>query len=119
MRVKASLQTVYCVNKILGLTKILCLNDWIVRFQNGCIKVVIERCVVQFYREIIIVIANRTRAARLLNFEITRMISGRIALHSVQIPLVILQMMKQMIPAIFSLKHFCGRNSSLKAFLNR
>ena len=84
------------------------------RFQNGCHKVVIERCVAQLYCGIILVIANRTRAARLLNFEITSMISSRIEIHSVQIPLVILQMMMKMIPAIFYLKHFCGRNSSLK-----
>ena len=84
------------------------------RFQNGCHKVVIERCVAQLYCGIILVIANRTRAARLLNFEITSMISGRIEIHSVPIPLVILQMMTQMIPAIFYSKHFCGRNSSLK-----
>ena len=84
------------------------------RFQNGCHKVVIERCVVKLYCEIMLVIANRTRAARLLNFEITPMISGRIEIHSVQILLVILQMMMQMIPAISYLKHFCGRNSSLK-----
>ena len=33
--------------------------------------------------------ANRTRAARLFDFEITRMISDQIALHSVQLPLFI------------------------------
>ena len=54
-------------------------------FQNGSNKVVIT--VVQFRSEIILVISNRTRAARSFNFEITRMISDQIALHSVQLPL--------------------------------
>ena len=57
------------------------------RFQNGCNKVVIEPRVVQFWSEIILVISNRTRAARSFNFGITRMISAQIALHSVQLPL--------------------------------
>ena len=57
------------------------------RFQNGCNKVVIELRVLQFWSEIILVISNRTRAARSFNFEITRMISDQIALHSVQLPL--------------------------------
>ena len=48
---------------------------------------VIELRVVQFWSEIILVISNRTRAARLFDFEITRMISDQIALHSVQLPL--------------------------------
>ena len=34
-------------------------------------------------------ISNRTRAARSFDFEITRMISDQIALHSVQLPLYI------------------------------
>ena len=59
------------------------------RFQNGCNKVVIEPRVVQFWSEIILVISNRTRAARSFDFEITRMISAQIALHSVQLPLFI------------------------------
>ena len=42
---------------------------------------VIELRVVQFWSEIILVISNRTRA--------TRMISDQIALHSVQLPLLI------------------------------
>ena len=50
---------------------------------------VIELCVVQFWSEIILVISNRTRAARSFDFEITRMISDQIALHSVQLPLLI------------------------------
>ena len=46
---------------------------------------VIELCVVRFWYEIILVISN----ARLFDFEITRMISDQIALHSVQLPLFI------------------------------
>ena len=49
---------------------------------------VIEPRVVQFWSEIILVISNRTRAARSFDFEITR-ISAQIALHSVQLPLFI------------------------------
>ena len=59
------------------------------RFQNGCNKVVIEPRVVQFWSETIFVISNRTRAARSFDFEITRMISAQIALHSVQLPFLI------------------------------
>ena len=40
---------------------------------------VIEPRVVQFLSEIILVISNRTRAARSFDFEITRMISNLIA----------------------------------------
>ena len=65
------------------------------RFQNGSNKVVIELRVVQFSSEIILVISNRTRArtraARSFDFEITRMISNQIALHSVQLPLLIIK----------------------------
>ena len=50
---------------------------------------VIELRVVQFWSEIILVISNRTRAARSFDFEITRMISDQIALDSVQLPLLI------------------------------
>ena len=49
---------------------------------------VIELRVVQFWSEIILVISNRTHAARSIDFEITRMISDQIALHSVQLPLL-------------------------------
>ena len=42
---------------------------------------VIELSGVQFWSEIILVISNRTRAARSFDFEITRMISDQIALH--------------------------------------
>ena len=48
---------------------------------------VIELRVVQFWSEIILVISNRPRAACSFDFEITRMISNKIALHSVQLPL--------------------------------
>ena len=57
------------------------------RFQNGCNKVVIEPRVVQFWSQILLVISNRTHAAHLFDFEIRRMISAQIALHSVQLPL--------------------------------
>ena len=57
------------------------------RFENGFDKVVIELLVVQFWSEIILVISNRTSAQREFDFEITRMISGQIVLHSVQLPL--------------------------------
>ena len=55
--------------------------------KNRCIKVVIELRVEQFWPEIVLVISNRTCAARSFSFEITRMISDQIALHSVQSPL--------------------------------
>ena len=60
------------------------------QFQSRCNKVVIEPRVVQFWSELILVISNRTRAARLFNFEITPTISAQIALHSVQLPLLII-----------------------------
>ena len=60
------------------------------RFQNGSNKVAIELRVVQFWSEITLVISNRIRATRLFDFEITRMISDQIALHSVQLPLLML-----------------------------
>ena len=52
---------------------------------------VIEPRVVQFWSEIILVITNRTCAVRSFDFEITHMISAQIALHSVQLPLLITQ----------------------------
>jgi len=64
-----------------------CFSPKIVRFQNESNKVAIELRVVQFWSEIILVISNRTRATRSFDFEITRMISDQIALHSVQLPL--------------------------------
>ena len=48
-------------------------------FLNGCNVVVIELRVVQFW------------SARSFDFEITRMILDRTALHSVQLPLLIVQ----------------------------
>ena len=59
------------------------------RFQNGSNKVVIELRVVQFWSEIILVISMGTRAASSFDFEITRMISDQVALHSVQLTLYI------------------------------
>ena len=67
-----------------------CFCTQIVQFQNGSNKVAIELRVVQFWSEIILVISNRTRATRSFDFEITRMISDQIALHSVQLPLFIM-----------------------------
>ena len=59
------------------------------QLQNECNKVAIELRVVQFWSEIKLVISNQTRAARLFDFEITCIISDQIALHSVQLPLLI------------------------------
>ena len=59
-------------------------------FQKECNKMVIEPHVVQFWSEIILVISNRTYAARSFDFKVTRMISAQIALHLVQLPLLIL-----------------------------
>ena len=42
---------------------------------------VIEHRVVQFLSQIILVISNRTRAARSFDFEVTRMISDQIVRH--------------------------------------
>jgi len=64
-----------------------CFSPKKVRFQNGSNKVAIELRVVQFWSETILVISNRTRATRLFDFEITRVISDQIALHSAQLPL--------------------------------
>ncbi len=47
--------------------------------------------VVQFWSEIKLVITNHTPASRSCDFEITRLISDQIALHSVQLPLSIIQ----------------------------
>ena len=59
------------------------------RFQNGCNKVVIEPHVMQFWSEIILVVSNWKSAVCSFDIEITRMISAQIALHSVQLPLLI------------------------------
>ena len=53
---------------------------------------IIELRVVQFWSEIILVISNQTRAMRSFDFEITRMISDQIALHSVQLLILICEM---------------------------
>ena len=58
---------------------------------------VIELRVVQFWSEIILVISNQTRAARSFDFEITRMISDQIALHSVQLPILITRLIGELI----------------------
>ena len=58
---------------------------------------VIELRVVQFWSEIILVISNQTRAARSFDFEITRMISDQIALHSVQLPILITSILKSLV----------------------
>ena len=47
------------------------------------VKVAIEPRVVQFWSEIILIILSE------IDFEITRMISAQIALHLVQVPLLI------------------------------
>ena len=60
-------------------------------FQNEYNKVEIELRVVQFWTEIKLVITNRTPASRSCDFVITRLISVQIALHSVQLPLLIMQ----------------------------
>ena len=60
------------------------------RFQNGCNKVVIELLVVQFWSEIILVISNQTCTVCSFDFEIMRMISAQIALHSVQLLLLMM-----------------------------
>ena len=62
------------------------------RFQNEYNKVEIELRVVQFWTEIKLVITNRTPASRSCDFVITRLISVQIALHSVQLPLLIMPM---------------------------
>ena len=59
-------------------------------FQNEYNKVEIELRVVQFWTEIKLVITNRTPASRSGDFVITRLISVKIALHSVQSPLLII-----------------------------
>ena len=58
------------------------------RFQNGCNKVAIELWVMQFWSEIILVISNQTACS--FDFEIMHVISDQIALHSVQLPLLII-----------------------------
>ena len=50
----------------------------------------VEPCIMHFWSEILLVIASQTCAAHLFDFEIMNMISAQIALHSVQLPLLIL-----------------------------
>ena len=52
-------------------------------FKMAVNKVVIELNVLQFWSEITLVISNRIRGACWCNFEMMRMISGHIAVHSV------------------------------------
>ena len=52
-------------------------------------KVEIALRVVQFWSEIKLVITNRPPVSRSCDFVITRLISDQIALHSVQVPLLI------------------------------
>ena len=49
----------------------------VLKFQNGCNKVVIELRVVQFWSEIMLVISNRTLDAHSADFKITRMIADQ------------------------------------------
>ena len=49
----------------------------------------------QFWSEILLVIASQTSTAHLFDFEIMHMISAQIALHSVQLPLEILRFVDQ------------------------
>ena len=72
---------------------------------------VIELRVVQFWSEIILVISNQTRAVRSFDFEITRMISDQIALHSVQLPLLIGQFNKtlRVMPKLLDSTHHHAR----------
>ena len=46
--------------------------------------------VVKFWSEIILPISNETCAARSFDFDMTRMVSDQIALHTVQLPLFII-----------------------------
>ena len=62
-------------NRLFGQTNIG--TDWILRFQNGCNKVVIEFRDVQFWSEIILLGFVRSST-----FKVTRMISDQISLHS-------------------------------------
>ena len=59
------------------------------RFQNEYNRVEMTLRVVQFWSEIKLVITNRTPASRSCDFVITRLISDQIALHKVQLPLLI------------------------------
>ena len=61
----------------------------LVDFKTNVIKWKLHNRVVQFWSENKLVITNRTPASRSCDFVITRLISDQIALHSVQLPLLI------------------------------
>lgn len=69
------------------------------RFQNGCNEAVIKLRVVKFWSEILVIlgISNQTCAAHSFDFEVTRRISDKIALHSIRLPLKIMQVLKRVI----------------------
>ena len=81
----------YFVNKLALPLVALPLVDFVnkLALQLECNKVEIALRVVQFWSEIKLVITNRTPASRSCDFVITRLISDQIALHSVQLPLLI------------------------------
>ena len=60
----------------------------------------------------VFVISNRTRGARSFDFEITRMISDQIALHPVQLPLLILDLGTMFSTRIVTV-HACLHNNKL------
>ena len=76
---------------------------------------VIEPRVVQFWSEIILVISNRTRAARSFDFEITRMISAQIALHSVQLPLLSISKARASSEKIIYSNRAFGQNNRVRS----
>ena len=61
----------------------------------------------------ILVISNRTRAVHLSAFEITRMISVQIAVHSVELPLCIIQVTYAFI-LLSTVLFFCFLNQQAK-----
>ena len=68
---------------------LIVLSDWVLHFQSRCIKEAIELHIAQLWSEIILVISNQTCAARSFNVEIMHLISDKIAVHSVQLLLLI------------------------------
>ena len=78
-------------------------------FQNGCNKVV-EPHVMQFLSEILLVISGQTHAAHPFDFEIMHMISAQIALHSVQLPLLIFSYWKMLLMLRTKRLHFSLRD---------
>ena len=61
------------------------------QFENGSKKVAIELRVMQFWSDIILVISHLIPTA--FDFETTQIISDQIALHSVQLLLLIILML--------------------------